>query len=969
MRRQAWTLLSLFALAAGCGGGGGDSGGGDSGGNTGGTPPPTSGTTRFVSATAEKGPFVIGSTVSVNRLDSQAQPTASTLTTETEDNLGNFSFSIEPGPVSISVDGFHFNEITGNLAQGRLTLRAIYEVQDTTTQRAHVNILTHLIHLRVEALVQAGSSIPDAIQTAQTELVGQLSSIFGAFSPDSFTNYSVYASDSTSGDGAAYMLAVTASIYQFAINRGGSGGFDAELALILNNLSNDFADGVIDLQWIMSGIDAGSVQVDPAQLSANLLSHAASVGFTAEPADASLFIDSDRDGIMNANDDDDDNDGLTDDVDPDPLTPANRPPTISGELPRYLVTGLPYTGFLEATDPDGDSLSVWRIEGGPGELSAGIYPPDGLTDFFPPPPQLAGHALFVGGSPIRPRPPGVYSTRITITDGTDFAVYETDLEVVAAADAPILKTHPPTVGYRGEAYSGTLESTNPRGTELIWTIESGPEWLSIDPVTGELSGVIPRDHRLEADLVPVEYYTLEDQIGFCRKEALLGQPDSCPVDTVIIGIDDGVIKTDWPIHIDLFDTGRSPGPVVDGNWLRETHADAVFTDSQDFIYVVGSSGGSIDGNNELGLDDVFVKKLDNRQVEQWTRKIGSNGIDRVVSSVMDGNEDIYLYIYSNGDWRSLVGDASSPTGDKRLIVKVSTNGDVAWAVELADSTDMHLVALPTDLDAPHLAALPGGGVRVFVNGQLIDVDTLGNVSNHATASLGYDIWRIAVAEDGSTILTGTSNLSRLDASGTELWTVALDADPQIIWWGRSIAFDATGGIVVSGDGLRGADGRGWFLANYSLDGAQTWFNGYEIGDEQKFQEVGPNGLTIDSSGDIVVAGRLWLETFTTDPYGGDYDTVSKFDPDGNLVWYQKLWRVDGNKYMSVTRNSADDLVIVGSGSAGPRLEYPNQFECSDQEPCQRHLRLARSDYATLNYSFGGGFDYYLLTLDINGTEK
>ena len=107
MRIRAWTLLCLFTLFAGCGGGGG--GGSDPGTS----PPPPSGNARLVSATAEKGPFVIGSSVTVNRLDSQARPIASTLTTETEDNLGNFSFSIDPGPVSISVDGLHFKESTG----------------------------------------------------------------------------------------------------------------------------------------------------------------------------------------------------------------------------------------------------------------------------------------------------------------------------------------------------------------------------------------------------------------------------------------------------------------------------------------------------------------------------------------------------------------------------------------------------------------------------------------------------------------------------------------------------------------------------------------------------------------------------------------------------------------------------------------------------------------------------------------
>ncbi|NNC65932.1 MAG: hypothetical protein HKN84_14205 [Gammaproteobacteria bacterium] len=806
------------------------------------------------------------------------------------------------------------------------------------------------------------------MQAAQTELTAQLSPIFGNFSPDNFANYSVYASDSTSSDGAAYILAVSAAIYQSAINRGGTDGFDAELALVVNNLSDDFADGVIDLQWILDGIDAASVQIDPAQLSDNLLSHAASVGFTAEPADASLFIDTDRDGIMNAIDDDDDNDGIPDVDDDAPLTPANRPPTISGQLPRYVIAGLYYENFLEGTDLDGDRLTAWTTEGGPG-IGATVDPPGNDPGTVLRPPPYEGHTITVAG--FATRPPGVYPITITITDGEDFAVYETDLEVVAAADAPILKSDPPTVGFRGEAYRGNPEANNPRGTDLVWTIESGPDWLSIDSATGELSGTIPLDHRSTLEPFPYPGFSVALQLEYCRMKTYVWLPNSCPVDTVGIAIDDGAIKTVWPVYIDLFDTGEIQGPAVDGNTYHEVLADAVFTDSQDFIYVVGSSGGGEDGNNGLGLDDVFIKKLDSRQVEQWTRMVGSNGIDRVVSSVMDANEDIYLYIYSNGDWRPLVGDSSNPTSNKRFIVKVSTSGEVSWAVELADSTDVFVEELPQEMYAPHLAAKPGGGVRVFVNGELLDVDALGNVSSHASASFGWDVWRIAIVDDGSTILTGDSNLARLDASGAELWTVELDTDPEMSWWGRSIALDTNGDIIVSGDGLRSAyDGRGWFLARYAeVDGSQVWFNRFTTADEQKFQDIGPNGLTVDSSGNIIVAGRVWLETFTADPYGGDFDTVSKFDPDGKLVWYDKLWRVDGYKYMSVVKNSADDLVVVGSGTSGARLEYPNQFECSDEEPCQRHLRLARNDWATLNHSFGGGHDYYVVTLDASGTEK
>ena len=969
MRKQTSAVFLLLFFFAGCGGGGG---GGDEGGDNTGTsnPPPTSGTTRQVSATAEKGPFVIGSTVTVNRLDAQARPTASTLTTQTEDNLGGFSFAIEPGPVLISVDGFHLNEITGTLANGRLTLRAIYEVQDVASQRAHVNLLTHLIQLRVEALVQEGSSIQAAIQTAQSELTDQLSPIFGPFSPDNFANYSVYASDSTSSDGAAYILAVSASIYQFALNRGGDAGFDAQLALIINNLSDDFADGVIDLGWILDGTDLAAMQINPGELIQNLQNHAADVGVTAESADASLFIDTDRDGLMNAVDDDDDNDGLTDDVDPEPLRPANRPPVLSGDLERYVITGLAYQDFLEATDPDGDALTIsaYSIPAGL-DIAPAIYPPGFDLDLLLPAPTLAGHTVMVGG--FTRRPPGVYPITITVSDGTDTATYETELEVIDTSEAPILKTHPPTVGFRGEGYSATLESTNPQEAGLSWTLESGPEWLSIDPSTGELSGTIPPDHRTV--LEPLPNMPAEQQLEYCRAKSLVeGWREGCPFDVVGIGIDDGTIKTTWPVFIDLFDAGEVQGPMLDGIPWNHSHAVSVHVDALDDVYVVGSSNAGIDGINALGLDDVFIKKLDDRQVEQWTRIIGTGGVDRVAASVMDANDDIYLYIYSDGDWRPFVGEASNPTGNKRLVVKVSASGQFIWATELADATSIPLVSLPAWQNSPHLAALPGGGVRLLVNGKLIDVDSLGNAIDHASVSLGYDIKRIAVADDGSTILTGTMSFTRLDASGTELWTSALDVDPQINWTGKSIAFDSSGGIIVLGDGFHSSlFGYGWFLARYAVDGTRTWFKSHIMDDDQKSQELGPNSLAIDSNGDIIVAGRMWLESFTQDPFGGKYDTVSKFDPSGTLLWYHKLWRnAPPPDELSVASNSSNDLVLIGSGESVFSVDYPGQFECSLQEPCQRLLRSAKNDYASLmNLDGKGNMLFYLLQLDLSGAEK
>jgi hypothetical protein len=72
--------------------------------------------------------------------------------------------------------------------------------------------------------------------------------------------------------------------------------------------------------------------------------------------------------------------------------------------------------------------------------------------------------------------------------------------------------------------------------------------------------------------------------------------------------------------------------------------------------------------------------------------------------------------------------------------------------------------------------------------------------------------------------------------------------------------------------------------------------------------------------------------------------------------------------MSVTSTSADELVFVGGGSASTRIDYPNQFECSEQEPCDRYLRNATNSLGVVR-SEGGGHAYYLVNLDAIGNEK
>lgn len=137
--------LVVFLTLAACSGGSGE--GGISG--TGGSP------NIRVQGIAEKGPFLKRSEVTYKYIDAQGQTISEDFSTETTDNLGNFSLSLsEAGLISIRVEGYHFNELNGQVSDGLLVLKAIFEASDTENQQAYVNILTHLISDRVLELIQ-----------------------------------------------------------------------------------------------------------------------------------------------------------------------------------------------------------------------------------------------------------------------------------------------------------------------------------------------------------------------------------------------------------------------------------------------------------------------------------------------------------------------------------------------------------------------------------------------------------------------------------------------------------------------------------------------------------------------------------------------------------------------------------------------------------------------------------------------
>jgi len=218
----------------------------------------------------QKGPFILGSEITVRELDAGFVPTGRTFTGRIADSTGRFTVrgTLTSPFVEFSANGFYFNEVTGSLSAAPVNLLALADLRDSTT--VNVNLLTHLENVRVYALLDSGLSFSAAKAQAQQE-------VLAAFNLSSSTIAASEALDiSQAGEGNAILLAISVILQA---NRS-----EAQLTELLATFSNDLqADGQVTDAATRQALLTGMEFVKPqrAALRANILARYASLGALA----------------------------------------------------------------------------------------------------------------------------------------------------------------------------------------------------------------------------------------------------------------------------------------------------------------------------------------------------------------------------------------------------------------------------------------------------------------------------------------------------------------------------------------------------------------------------------------------------------------------------------------------------------------------------------------------------------------
>ncbi len=240
----------------------------------------------LLSGKVEKGPFVRGSSISVQPLNEKMTAIGTVFNGEIRDDAGSFDLGqIELASqfVRIATDGYYYNEVSGNLSTGQLHLIALADLSDRST--VNVNILTHLKSARIQNLMQGGKTFAEADKQAQKELLSQ----FGLQKYESTPAESMTITAGTDGSG------VLIAISSLVLNRRS----DAEITQYLSSLSQDLADdGSFSEENMKSiAIDRADFRNNLDFLVSNIKSRYDELNQSVQVPDLRFFYDWNGDGI------------------------------------------------------------------------------------------------------------------------------------------------------------------------------------------------------------------------------------------------------------------------------------------------------------------------------------------------------------------------------------------------------------------------------------------------------------------------------------------------------------------------------------------------------------------------------------------------------------------------------------------------------------------------------------------------
>jgi hypothetical protein len=212
------------------------------------------------------------------------------------------------------------------------------------------------------------------------------------------------------------------------------------------------------------------------------------------------------------------------------------------------------------------------------------------------------------------------------------------------------------------------------------------------------------------------------------------------------------------------------------------------------VVVAGTAGGDF-GGPSLGSSDGFVRKYDSNGAVQWTTRIGSSLLDKIIGVDQTDSGEVFVAGYS-----SII----LPHGGNGIVAKLTPQGAVDWTRTITASAPPLAISVAVDsFGAAIVVGQSETGVMLDGSSEAggafaIKYDANGNVAwmhqfGDAT-DIGFDV---AVDLLGNAYIVGKNSVRKLAPDGSFLWSRFLRSGN----WLSEVSLDGLGHVFVAGNGL------------------------------------------------------------------------------------------------------------------------------------------------------------------------
>ena len=363
------------------------------------------------------------------------------------------------------------------------------------------------------------------------------------------------------------------------------------------------------------------------------------------------------------------------------------------------------------------------------------------------------------------------------------------------------------------------------------------------------------------------------------------------------------------------------------------YANGVATDSSGNVYVTGGTKGGLDGNTSAGNTDLFVVKYNSSGTKQWTKQLGSSGLDSANGIAIDSSGNVYVTGVTFGglDWNTSAG------ANDLFVVKYNSSGTKEWTEQLGSASSDYANGVATDSSGNvYVAGVTYGGLdgNSKGNSDLFVVKYNSSGTKEWTKQYGTDRYDEArgVATDSSGNvyvvggtkgnLNGISNSGRTDAfvikfnsSGTKQWTKKLGTWQNDL--ANGVATDSSGNFYVTGftyqhlDGNTSAGKADLFVVKYNSSGTKQWTK--QLGTSKHDRA---RGVATDSSGNVYVTGDTYggLDGNTNAGYNDLF--VVKYNSSGTKQWTKQLGTSSTDLANGIATDSSGNIYVTGGTYGG-----------------------------------------------------